>query len=60
MANNEVRVMKKSKLGQSSSFQTNEPLDDSSWTFLTKGLCCLQQSGDVSVSSGTERLKTVI
>lgn len=43
--------MKKSKLCQSSSFQANEPLDDRSWSFLTKGMDCLQQSGDVSVIS---------
>jgi len=58
--NNEVRVMKKSELGQSSSFQTNEPLDCRSWSFLTKGVDCLQQSGDVSVGSSTKRLKMVI
>lgn len=52
--------MKKSEPGQSSSFQTNEPLDDRIWSFLTKGMDCLQQSDDVSVSSSTERLKTVI
>lgn len=52
--------MKKSKLGQSSSFQTNEPLDDRSWSSLMKEMDCLQQSGDVSVSGSTERLKTVI
>lgn len=52
--------MKKSEAGQSSSFQTNEPLDDRSWSFLMKGLDCLQQSGDVSVGSSTKRLKTVI
>lgn len=58
--NDEVRVMKKSEPGQSSSFQTNEPLDDRSRSFLTKGMDRLQQSGDVSVGSSTERLKMVI
>lgn len=52
--------MEKSKLGQSSSFQTNEPLDDRSWSFLMKGMDCSRQSGDVSVDSSTERLKAVI
>lgn len=52
--------MNKTKLGQGSSFQTNEPLYDRSWSFLMKEMDCLQQSGDVSVSSSTKRLKTVI